>query len=42
MYKPIYIRDTRLDEVLVDGGAMMDLRSDHVVDELGLTRLPLQ
>ena len=40
MYISVYIRDKRQDEVLVDGGAMVDLISDGVVDELGLTRYP--
>ena len=40
MYISVYIHNTKLEEVLVDSGAMVHLISDHVVDKLGLTRYP--
>ena len=40
MYILVYIRDKRLDEVLIDGGAMVDLISDRVCSLLFAKPLP--
>ena len=40
MYISVYVHDIKLEEVLDDGGAMVVLVSNRVVDKIGHTRYP--